>query len=256
MSVWMCGMLVGCLSPARKRSFFWGLPHDSILLALAQTIAKFDADRAREALRWVEAVTGTPLEPSSADVVDHLGVKRALKSGVHLCQCVQVHSCTLDRQIFVEWRKFFVRMEWSHFLLGLWAFISEETNWYWGRSLIRLTLRFLFSGWSTLSILGPSRKSITVHLPSKRWEATDSLGHRERTTLFRWPLLGKRRLSCGHRLQTCTNAWSVFFHSNNASFRWRILRCSCAPAGVTEWRRWTPFRLRISSKPKPSTQWV
>ena len=51
-----------------------------------QTIAKFDLERAKEALQWVEAVTGEQLEPRSEELKDQLSVKQALKNGTALCQ--------------------------------------------------------------------------------------------------------------------------------------------------------------------------
>ena len=49
-------------------------------------MAKFDLNRAREALQWIEEVTGMQLEPSSQEIKDQRDVKLALKNGQALCQ--------------------------------------------------------------------------------------------------------------------------------------------------------------------------
>ena len=70
--------------------------------SLFQTRAKFDLERTKEALQWVEAITGEQLEPSSEEIKDQLSVKQALKSGVALCQLVNIFLITFSNQLIVN----------------------------------------------------------------------------------------------------------------------------------------------------------
>ena len=51
-----------------------------------QTRAKFDLERARAALLWIEEILGEELDPASSSVSDQLGVRDALRNGQALCK--------------------------------------------------------------------------------------------------------------------------------------------------------------------------
>lgn len=47
---------------------------------------KFDLDRAKEALHWIECIVGEKLNPEACEIKDHHDVKIALKDGQMLCR--------------------------------------------------------------------------------------------------------------------------------------------------------------------------
>ena len=49
-------------------------------------MAKFDVERAQEALNWMEQVLGRELDPPSHQVANQKDVRAGLKDGVALCE--------------------------------------------------------------------------------------------------------------------------------------------------------------------------
>jgi hypothetical protein len=55
-----------------------------------QILKKFDLEKAKEALQWVEDVLGEPLDPSAQSITDHNDVKACLMDGKALCRSVRL----------------------------------------------------------------------------------------------------------------------------------------------------------------------